>query len=111
MLRPTASFLLLALLAGCSGGGGSNEPTKLDLPGDTTSRGGQLAGSSGCLGCHKIGGSGNDGPGPELTHIGSRIPRAEIERVLVEPTAPMPSFQSMPQADRDALAAYLSSLK
>src|SRR3954447_21705862 len=104
----TVPLTAVALLAGC---GGSNEPTKLDLPGDTASPGAQLAGSSGCLACHKIGGSGNGGPGPDLTHVGSRIPRAEIERVLVSPTAPMPSFKAMPQADRDALADYLSSLK
>ena len=29
---------------------------------------------SGCEACHKIGDDGNDGPGPELTHIGARVP-------------------------------------
>jgi menaquinol-cytochrome c reductase cytochrome b/c subunit len=111
MVRPTASFLLVALLAGCSGGGGSNEPTRLDLPGDRSSRGAQLVGSSGCPGCHKIGGSGNDGPGPNLTHVGERMPASAIARVLVAPTPPMPSFKRMPQADREAIADYLSSLR
>src|SRR5918998_4670191 len=30
-----------------------------------------VAAQSGCLACHKIGENGNDGPGPELTDIGS----------------------------------------
>ena len=51
---------------------------------------------SGCEGCHKIGEDGNDGPGPVLTHIGSRLPRAAIARTLVNPTAPMPSFKGQP---------------
>src|SRR5271167_3472977 len=38
---------------------------------------------SGCLACHKIGDNGNAGPGPNLTHIGARIPRAAIARTLV----------------------------
>ena len=51
---------------------------------------------NGCLGCHKIGDNGNDGPGPQLTHIGSRLPRQGIARTLVNPTAPMPSFKNLP---------------
>src|SRR5947209_1984715 len=51
--------------------------------------------SSGCQGCHKIGEDGNPGPGPSLTHIGSRLPRQAIARTLVNPTAPMPSFVNL----------------
>ena len=29
---------------------------------------------SGCEACHTIGNNGNAGPGPNLTHIGSRLP-------------------------------------
>ena len=36
----------------------------------------EVVAQSGCLACHKIGDNGNDGPGPNLTHIGSRLPRA-----------------------------------
>src|SRR6059036_1268740 len=32
----------------------------------------QIAAQSGCLACHKIGESGNDGPGPPLTDVGRR---------------------------------------
>src|ERR1700754_2886701 len=47
---------------------------------------------SGCLACHKIGENGNSGPGPDLTDIADRLPAAGIERTLINPTAPMPSF-------------------
>src|SRR5436190_16751297 len=34
----------------------------------------QVAAQSGCLACHKIGENGNGGPGPDLTHIATRLP-------------------------------------
>jgi menaquinol-cytochrome c reductase cytochrome b/c subunit len=71
----------------------------------------QLVPQSGCLACHKIGENGNDGPGPDLTEIGARLPRQAIERTLINPTAPMPSFADMPQEKRDDLVLYLSQLK
>jgi ubiquinol-cytochrome c reductase cytochrome b subunit/menaquinol-cytochrome c reductase cytochrome b/c subunit len=66
---------------------------------------------SGCLACHKIGENGNDGPGPNLTHIGSRLPRQGIARTLVNPTAPMPSFKNLPPQKFNAVVAFLSQLK
>jgi ubiquinol-cytochrome c reductase cytochrome b subunit/menaquinol-cytochrome c reductase cytochrome b/c subunit len=66
---------------------------------------------SGCLACHKIGENGNDGPGPNLTHVGSRLPRQGIARTLVNPTAPMPSFKNLPPQKFNAVVAFLSQLK
>jgi menaquinol-cytochrome c reductase cytochrome b/c subunit len=66
---------------------------------------------SGCLSCHKIGENGNDGPGPNLSHIGSRLPRQGIARTLVNPTAPMPSFKNLPPKKFNAIVAFLSQLK
>jgi menaquinol-cytochrome c reductase cytochrome b/c subunit len=66
---------------------------------------------SGCLSCHKIGENGNDGPGPNLTHIGSRLPAAGIARTLVNPTAPMPSFKTLPPQKFNSIVAFLSQLK
>jgi quinol-cytochrome oxidoreductase complex cytochrome b subunit len=66
---------------------------------------------SGCEACHKIGGNGNDGPGPELTHIGARLPADAIARTLVNPTQPMPSFAALPPKQFDAAVAFLSNLK
>ncbi|HUB36898.1 MAG TPA: cytochrome B [Solirubrobacteraceae bacterium] len=66
---------------------------------------------SGCLACHKIGDNGNDGPGPNLTHIGARLPRLGIARTLVNPTAPMPSFKNLPPQKFNAAIFFLSQLK
>ena len=65
---------------------------------------------SGCLACHKLGDNGNEGPGPDLTHIGARIPRAAIARSLDIGPGIMPSFQSLPPQKFQALTAYLASL-
>jgi quinol---cytochrome c reductase cytochrome c subunit, bacillus type len=69
---------------------------------------------SGCEACHKIGDNGNNGPGPELTHIGSRIPAQGIARTLVNPTQPMPSYGGaggLPPKQFDAIVYFLSNLK
>jgi menaquinol-cytochrome c reductase cytochrome b/c subunit len=66
---------------------------------------------SGCLACHKIGHNGNDGPGPDLTHIATKLPKAAILRTLENPTAPMPSFAGMPADKKTALVDFLSQLR
>ncbi len=71
----------------------------------------KVVAQSGCLACHKLGENGNNGPGPELTHIGSRIPRQGIARTLVNPTAPMPSFKYLPPSKFNAAIDFLSQLK
>lgn len=90
-------------------------PTQIDLK--TTAqyeRGKNVAASSGCLGCHRIGENGNAGPGPNLTAVGSRLPRPAIARTLINPTAPMPSFSRLRETNPkqfDELVNYLGSLK
>jgi ubiquinol-cytochrome c reductase cytochrome b subunit/menaquinol-cytochrome c reductase cytochrome b/c subunit len=74
----------------------------------------QVAAQSGCLACHKIGENGNGGPGPNLTDIADRLPAAGIQRTLINPTAPMPSFKSLQQNEPEkfkALVAFLGRLK
>jgi hypothetical protein len=66
---------------------------------------------SGCLACHRIGDVGNDGPGPFLTHIGSTRTPASIERAIIKPTAPMPSFRRLPRTKLRAVVTFLSSLR
>jgi quinol-cytochrome oxidoreductase complex cytochrome b subunit len=69
---------------------------------------------SGCLACHKIAENGNDGPGPHLTKVGSYLPPAAIAQTLRNPTAPMPSFQSLAEtqpAKFRALVTFLGSLR
>ena len=101
--------LVTALTAGC--GGGDDSADSSALPGGAGSRGAQLVSDNGCLGCHRIGSEGSSGPGPDLSKIGGTLSREQIASVLVDPTPPMPSFESLPEADRDAIAEYLSGLR
>ncbi len=54
-----------------------------------------MVGEAGCLGCHVIGENGNNGPGPPLTHIGSKRSAGAIASTLKNPTSPMPSFSNL----------------
>jgi menaquinol-cytochrome c reductase cytochrome b/c subunit len=71
----------------------------------------EVVAQSGCEACHKIGENGNVGPGPDLTHIASRLPEEGIARTLVNPTAPMPSFKNLPPKKFNAIINFLSTLK
>ena len=70
----------------------------------------EVVAQSGCGACHKIGTNGNNGPGPELTHIGARIPRAAILRSLQIGPGIMPSYQGLPPKKLNDAADFLSSL-
>jgi quinol---cytochrome c reductase cytochrome c subunit, bacillus type len=89
-------------------------PTEIELA--TTPQfeeGKEITATSGCLGCHKIGENGNT-LGPNLTEIGSRLGRNAIARTLVNPTSPMPSYQSLQEKNPeqfDKLVEYVASLK
>ncbi len=75
-------------------------PATLDATQVATFNAGKLVvGQSGCLACHKIGDNGNDGPGPQLTHIGQKLRPDAIASTLRNPTAPMPSFKNLAQQD------------
>ena len=69
-----------------------------------------VVGQSGCLACHKIGENGNDGPGPQLTHIASKLPEAAIAQTLRNPTAPMPSFKNLQTESPEKFKAMVSFL-
>ncbi len=89
-------------------------PSEIELAAEPQFQSGKVVvASSGCLGCHKIGENGNN-LGPALTEIGDRLPRGAIARTLINPTAPMPSYQSLREDNPeqfDELVDYLSSLK
>lgn len=90
----------------------AGSPTEIDMEvPEQYEYGKEIAANSGCLGCHKFGENGNDGPGPNLTTIGSRLPKQAIERTLNNPTAPMPSFENMPDDQKEALVDYLAYLR
>jgi menaquinol-cytochrome c reductase cytochrome b/c subunit len=119
----TGIFVIGAMALLTYQGANAGSPTKIDLatPAAIVHAGGptlatfeagrEVVAQSGCLACHKIGENGNDGPGPNLTHIGSRLPMQAIARTLVNPTSPMPSFKNLPPQKFAALVAYLGQLK
>src|SRR5882757_4155690 len=76
----------------------------------TFEAGRQVVAQSGCLACHKIAENGGT-LGANLTKIGSRLAGQAIDRTLQNPTAPMPSYASMPADKRAALVAFLTHLK
>lgn len=71
----------------------------------------RVIGQSGCLACHRLGGQGNSGPGPDLSHVGSLLTPQEIKHAILDPTAPMPSFSKMPMKKFGSLIDFLAQLK
>jgi menaquinol-cytochrome c reductase cytochrome b/c subunit len=125
--RPVATvtgiFVIGAMALLTYQGANTGAPTAIEMPtpavvaqagGNTLAEyeaGRKVVAQSGCLACHKIGDNGNSGPGPELTHIASRLPGQGIARTLVNPTAPMPSFKNLPPKKFTAAVFFLSQLK
>jgi menaquinol-cytochrome c reductase cytochrome b/c subunit len=125
--RPIATLTGIAVIGAMAlltyEGASAGSPTVIEMPtptavvqagGKTLSEyeaGKLVVAQSGCLACHKIGDNGNDGPGPNLTHVGARLPRLGIARTLVNPTAPMPSFKNLPPQKFNAAIFFLSQLK
>lgn len=89
-------------------------------------RGAVLFADAGCGACHAVRGSGADGrAGPDLTHIADRRTlgagilhnnpatlRAWItDASALKPGVRMPPYDTLPDADREALALYLEGLR
>jgi mono/diheme cytochrome c family protein len=95
-------------------GATAGSPTEIELDASPQfEEGKQAVANSGCLACHKIGENGGD-LGPDLTEVGARLPQQAIERTLINPTAPMPSYADLSDTEPekfDALVDYLASLK
>ena len=92
-------------------GATAGPPTEIDMKvAPQFEPGKEVVAASGCLACHKLGENGNHGPGPELTHIASRIPRAAILRSLEIGPGIMPSFRDLPPKKLNELADFLASL-
>jgi ubiquinol-cytochrome c reductase cytochrome b subunit/menaquinol-cytochrome c reductase cytochrome b/c subunit len=119
----TGIFVIGAMALLTYQGANAGSPTAIELatPASVKQAGGtelaefeagkQVVAQSGCLACHKIGDNGNAGPGPDLTHIASRLKRQGIARTLVNPTAPMPSFKNLPPQKFKSVVAFLALLK
>ena len=116
--RPIATVAGIATIAAMAYltvlGALAGSPTEIDLATAPQYEEGQkVTASSGCLGCHKIGENGNT-LGPNLTEIGSRLGKDAIARTLVNPTSPMPSYQSLRDENPEQfnqLVEYVASLK
>ncbi len=108
----TAGVLTILAMAFLTYSGAvAGPPTQIDMKvAPQYEAGKEVVAGSGCLACHKLGENGNNGPGPELTHIGARIPRAAIVRSLEIGPGIMPSFRELPQKKLNQLADFLSSL-
>jgi quinol---cytochrome c reductase cytochrome c subunit, bacillus type len=115
-----ALFTIVAMAYLTYAGANAGAPTRIDMKAPasvvgkdrlTFDQGKLVAAQSGCLACHKLGENGNDGPGPQLTHVGARLPKEAIARTLQNPTAPMPSFKNLPPDKFNALVSFLSQLK
>jgi mono/diheme cytochrome c family protein len=114
--RPIATTAAVATMAAMAYltwlGAHAEAPDKIDLKVPANLEAGQtVANQSGCGACHKFGEAGNATLGPDLTHIGSKLPPQAIERTLRNPTAPMPSYADLPPRKFDALVEYLAALK
>ncbi|HEY6638374.1 MAG TPA: c-type cytochrome [Solirubrobacterales bacterium] len=92
-------------------GATAGPPSEVDLKTSAALEPGkEVVAQSGCLACHKLGDNGNNGPGPELTEIGARLPRNAIARSLEVGPSIMPSYAGLPPQKFQALTAYLASL-
>ena len=110
-IATTAGCLTIAAMAyltylGATGG----SPTEIEMKvAPQYEAGKEVVAGSGCLACHKIGENGGT-LGPNLTHIGERVPRAAIIRSVEIGPGIMPSFRSLPQKKINEMADFLSSL-
>jgi quinol-cytochrome oxidoreductase complex cytochrome b subunit len=112
-IATTAGILTIVAMAYLTYlGAAAGSPNSIDMKVAPQFEAGKLvAAQSGCLACHKIGENGNDGPGPHLTDIGDKLPKAAIRRTLENPTAPMPSFRNLPPQKLNALVDFLAQLR
>jgi len=79
-----------------------------------TSPGALLFQEKGCFACHRLYGTGEQA-GPDLTHVGARLPYEVIERILADPSAVNPQATMPPpplsHEERGQLGQFLAGLK
>jgi len=93
-------------------GASSGSPSEIELATKPQyEQGKEIVAQSGCLACHAIGENGaHGGLGPDLTEIGTKIPRAAIKQSVEIGPGIMPSFRGLGEEDLNAVADYLASL-
>jgi menaquinol-cytochrome c reductase cytochrome b/c subunit len=111
-IATTAAILTIIAMAYLTFlGANAGPPSEIDIEVEKEFEpGAQVVANKGCLACHKLGENGNDGPGPELTDIGSKIPREAIARSLEVGPGIMPAYADLDQKQFDDLTAFLASL-
>ena len=114
--RPVATitgiFVIIAMGYLTYLGASAGSPNEIDMKVAQQYEPGKLVvAQSGCLACHKIGENGNDGPGPVLTDIATKLPKAAIRQTLENPTAPMPSYRELPEKKKADLVNFLAQLR
>jgi quinol-cytochrome oxidoreductase complex cytochrome b subunit len=112
-IATTAGILTIFAMAYLTyAGAQAGSPNSIDLKVPRQFDAGKLvAAQSGCLACHKFGENGNDGPGPNLSKIGARLPKEAIARTLRNPTSPMPPYGNLPPEKFTALVNFLAQMK
>jgi menaquinol-cytochrome c reductase cytochrome b/c subunit len=111
-LATTAGLMTIVAMAYLTFlGAAAGSPTEIDLAVDPQYEAGkEVAASSGCTACHKFGENGNT-LGPNLTHIGAKLPAPAIARTVQVGPSFMPSYADLPQDKFNDLILFLSSLK
>lgn len=71
----------------------------------------RVASEAACAACHRIGDSGDAGPGRSLTHVGSHLSQKEIRRAIVDAKYPMPAFGNLSRQKIRALVRFLALLR
>jgi menaquinol-cytochrome c reductase cytochrome b/c subunit len=104
------TIIAIAYLTFLGAQAGAPTEIEMEVPAQLE-EGKDVASQSGCLACHQFGENGNDGPGPELTEIGRKLPREAIVRSLEVGPGQMPSYANLPPEKLENLANFLASLK
>jgi menaquinol-cytochrome c reductase cytochrome b/c subunit len=110
MMALGMTVVVMAYLTYTGANAGPPTEVNIDVP-KQYEPGKEVVAQSACLACHKIADSGNGTLAPDLTHIGSRLPREAILRALKAGPSIMPSFKSLGKQKLNEVADFLSYLK
>jgi menaquinol-cytochrome c reductase cytochrome b/c subunit len=114
--RPIASItgvmVIIAMAYLTYLGAASGSPSEIELETQPQyEQGKQIVAQSGCLACHAIGENGSHGGlGPDLTEIGSMVPRLAIKRSVAVGPGIMPAYEGLGEEKLNQVADYLASL-
>jgi len=114
--RPIASItgvmVIIAMAYLTYLGAAAGSPSEIELETKPQyEQGKQIVAQSGCLACHAIGENGSHGGlGPDLTEVGSMVPRLAIKRSVAVGPGIMPAYDGLGEVKLNQVADYLASL-